>query len=191
MYSSASRAFSRCAQTPENRAQRRGVPVIGRFVLVLLDMLRLRAAPQDVPPGWLFAATLTLAYVAQGFIADQLLGDSEGAPRSLLAITCQFVVVAMLLKARGFRARLPQTLTALAGTGFIFGLLSLMILSRVDPDRAQPDLALFYLILFGWSLVVDAHIYRHAMAINMSLGVLVAVLIFALNFIFIETMFTT
>jgi len=163
--------------------------VIGRFVLVLLDMLRLRAAPQDVPPGWLFAATLTLAYVAQGFIADQILGDSEGAPRSLLAITVQFVVVAMLLSVRGFRERLPQTLTALAGTGFIFGLLSLLILSRVDPDRAQPDLALFYLILFGWSLVVDAHIYRHALSIKLNIGILLAVLIFAANYMLLSAVF--
>jgi hypothetical protein len=162
---------------------------MGRFVLILLDMLRLRSAPQDVPPGWLFAATLTLAYIAQGFVADQILGESDGAPRSLLAITVQFGVIAMLLKARGFQLRLPQTLTALAGTGFIFGLLSLLILTRVDPDRPQPDLALFYLILFGWSLVVDAHIYRHALSIKMNIGVLLAVLIFAANFMLLSAVF--
>jgi hypothetical protein len=36
---------------------------------------------------------------------------------------------------------------------------------------------------------VDAHIYRHALSITMSLGVLVAVMIFAVNFILIETVF--
>ena len=163
--------------------------MIGRFVLVLLDMLRLRSGPQDVPPGWLMASALTLAYIAQGFIADQILGDSDGAPRSLLAITVQFSVIAVLLKARDFRARLPQALTALAGTGFIFGLLSILILTRVDPDRPQPDLALFYLILFGWSLVVDAHIYRHALSIKMNIGVLLAVLIFAANFMLLSAVF--
>jgi len=163
--------------------------VISRFVLILLDMLRLRAAPQDVPPGWLFATTLTIAYIAQGFIADQILGESDGAPRSLLAVAVQFACIALLLKARDFQARLPQTLTALAGTGFIFGLLSLLILTRVDPNRPQPDLALFYLILFGWSLAVDAHIYRHALSIKMNIGVLLAVLIFAANFMLLNAVF--
>jgi hypothetical protein len=162
---------------------------MGRFILVLLDMLRLRAAPQDVPPGWLFAGTLTAAYIAQGFIADRILGESDGAPRSLLAIGVQFTAIALLLSARNFQARLPQTLTALAGTGFIFGLMSLLILARVDPGKPQPDLALFYLILFGWSLVVDAHIYRHALSIKMNIGVLLAVLIFAANFILLNAVF--
>jgi hypothetical protein len=132
---------------------------------------------------------LSAAYIAQGFIADQILGESDGAPRSLLAIGVQFTAIALLLTARNFQARLPQTLTALAGTGFIFGLMSLLILTRVDPDKSQPDLALFYLVLFGWSLVVDAHIYRHALSVKMNIGVLLAVLIFAANFMLLNAVF--
>jgi len=162
---------------------------MGRFVLILLDMLRLRSAPQDVPPGWLFATLLTLAYIGQGFIADQILGESDGAPRSLFAIGLQFTAVAALLKVRNLQERLPQTLSALAGTGFIFGLMSLLILTRVDPARPQPDLALIYLIIFGWSIAVDAHIYRHALSTKMNLGVLLAVLIFAANFILLNAIF--
>lgn len=152
-------------------------------------MLRLRAAPQDVPPGWLLASTLTIAYIAQGFVADRILGETDGAPRSLLVIAVQFGIVYLLLRARDFQARLPQTITALAGTGFLFGLLSLLILTRVDPGRQQPDLALFYLVLFGWSLLVDAHIYRHALSIKMNIGVLLAVLIFAGNFMLLKSIF--
>jgi len=161
----------------------------GRFVLILLDMLRLRSAPQDVPPGWPLAIGLSFAYIAQGFIADRILGESDGASRSLLAIGVQFALIVLLLNARNFSARLPQTLTALAGTGFIFGLISLLILSRVDPGRPQPDLALFYLILFGWSLAVDAHIYRHALSIKIGTGVLLSVLIFGANFMLLNAVF--
>ncbi len=162
---------------------------MGRLLLTLLDMLRLRAAPQDVPPGWLLASTLTLAYVAQGFVSDEIIGAADGAPRSLLAIGFQYAVVAVLLRARNFSLRLPQTLTALSGTGFIFGLFALLILARVDPDQPQPDLALFYLVIFGWSLAVDAHIYRHALSIKMNIAVLLAVLIFAANFILLNAVF--
>lgn len=162
---------------------------MGRLVLTLLDMLRLRAAPQDVPPGWLLAATLTLAYVAQGFVSDEIIDAADGAPRSLLAIGFQYAVVAVLLRSKNFSLRLPQTLTALSGTGFIFGLFSLLILARVDPQQPQPDLALFYLVLFGWSLAVDAHIYRHALSIKMNIAVLLAVLIFAANFMLLNAVF--
>jgi hypothetical protein len=161
----------------------------GRFILSILDMLRLRSGPQDIPGGWLIAASLGLAYIGQGFVADQIMGDPDGAPRSLLAISVQFCIVAMLLNLRGYQARIPQTLSALAGTGFIFGLLSLLILTRVDPGKPQPDLALLYLILFGWSLAVDAHIYRHALSVKFGIGALMAVLIFAVNFILLKNLF--
>jgi hypothetical protein len=161
----------------------------GRFILKLLDMLRLRSGPQELPGGWLLAAGLSLLYVYQGFVADRIVGDSDGGPRSLIAISVQFGVIALLLNLRNFQTRLPQTLTALAGTGLLFGLMSLLILARVDPDRPQPELALFYLILFGWSLAVDAHIYRQALSIKFGLGALLAVLIFAANFILLKTLF--
>ena len=162
---------------------------MGRLILILLDMLRLRAAPQDTPSGWLLATLLTFAYVAEGFVADGILGDSDGAPRSLMVIGTQFIIVAALLKAKGFSPRLPQTISALSGTGFIFGLMSLLILSRVDPNQPQPDLALFYLVIFGWSLAVDAHIYRHALSIKMNIGLLLAVLIFAVTFMLLNAVF--
>jgi len=160
-----------------------------RFILALLDMLRLRSGPQFMPEGWLVAGALCFAYIAQGFFADQILGESDGAPRSLLAIGVQFSIVAVMLNIRNFQMRLPQTLTALAGTGFFFGLLSLLILTRIDPGKPQPDLALLYLGLFGWSLAVDAHIYRHALSIKMGIGVLLAVLIFAANFMLLRAVF--
>jgi hypothetical protein len=163
--------------------------VTGQFILALMDMLRLRSGPQNMPGGWLFATALSFAYISQGFMADRILGETDGTPRSLLAIGVQFSLVALLLKSRNFQSRLPQTLSALAGTGFIFGLMSLLILTRIDPGKPQPDLAFLYLGLFGWSLAVDAHIYRHAWSIKMGIGVLLAVLIFAANFMLLRATF--
>lgn len=186
--SSESGACSRCVKkTDLNFAS--GVPLTGRLLLTLLDMLRLRSGPQDVFPGWPLAAVLTTFYIAQGFISDRILGESDGALRSLLAIGVQFTVIAVLLNSRQYQARLPQTLTALAGTGFIFGLMSLLLLMQVDPAQQQPNLALFYLALFGWSLAVDAHIYRHSLSIGMGTAVLLSVLIFAANFILLNAVF--
>jgi hypothetical protein len=90
---------------------------------------------------------------------------------------------------RQFSVRLPQTITALAGTGLVFGALSIALALQASPGAVQPLLVLVWVGTFVWSLVVDAHIYRRALSINMSLGMLVAVLIFALNFVAVEQLF--
>jgi hypothetical protein len=162
---------------------------VGQFILKLFEVMRLRIGPQDMPAGRHLAIGLSLAYVAQGFIADRLLGEPDNAPRSLLAITAQYLIVMTLLNWKSLSARIPQTITAMAGTGLIFGALSLFLVSQANPGQNQPALALVWFGLFIWSIVVDAHIYRHALSITMSLGVLVAVMIFAANFMLIQTVF--
>lgn len=164
---------------------------MSHLFLRLLDVMRLRAGPQDMPAGWGLAILFSLLYLSEGFVADQLLNETDSAPRSLVAVSIQFLVTFLLLGFRRLSARLPQTLTTLAGTGVLFGALSIILIMQARPGVAQPALALVWFGAFLWSLAVDAHIYRHAMSITMSLGVLVAVVVFALNFIVNEMMFTT
>lgn len=152
-------------------------------------MLRLRAGPQDLPAAAGLAFVLATAYVLQGLATDRALDGADSAPRSLVAIAVQFAVIIVLLNARRLSARIPQTLSALAGTGFIFGLLAFALLSQVERGQAQPGLATAYLGLFAWSLAVDAHIYRSALSTKMSFGFLVAVLIFGANFLILRTAF--
>jgi len=96
------------------------------------------------------------------------------------------LVIATLLHLKKLSTRLPQTLSALAGTGLIFGFGSVLLISQAEPASNQPVLALVWFGVFLWSIAVDAHIYRHALSIKMNLGVLVAVLIFAANFILLQ-----
>ena len=158
-------------------------------LLRLLDIMRLRAGPQDMPPGWGFAILFSLIYLSEGFFADEILNETDSAPRSLISVAIQFLAVFVILRLRGLSARLPQTLTALAATGSLFGALSIFLAMQSQPGVPHPGLALAWFAAFFWSLTVDAHIYRHAIAINMSLGVLTAVLIFALDFIAIQMLF--
>lgn len=160
------------------------------MIRTLFDILRLRAGPQDLPAATGLAFMLALFYLLQGLVADRILeGSGDNAPRSLLSIAFQFGIVALLLGWRGTAARIPQTLSALAGTGFLLGLVWIGLLSAMEPGQPRPGVALASLGLFVWSLVVDAHIYRHALSIKMSFGILVAVLIFAGNFVLLEAMF--
>jgi len=159
------------------------------LIRTLFDIMRLRSGPQDLPAGSGPALALAALWLAQGLLTDRILDQDVSAPRNLLAIAVQFGAVAALLKLGNKTARIPQTIGALAGTGFIFGLLALLLLMQLDTAKPQPGVALAYLGLFLWSLAVDGHIYRHALSIKMSLGVLVAVLIFAANFILMRAVF--
>ena len=158
-------------------------------VLSLLDMMRLRSGPQDMPAGRLLTLFFAIAYLAQGFFADRILDSSETAPRSMVSILVQFAIIASILNIKGLASRINQTISALAGTGFLFGMISIALLTRIDLGKPQPILALLYLLLFLWSLAVDANIYRHALSIKMSSGVLMAVMIFLANFVILRTVF--
>lgn len=155
----------------------------------LLDVMRLRAGPQEMPQGWAAAIFFSLIYLSQGLFADQALGESDSIRRAFVAISVQFGVTSVLLGFRQLRARLPQTLSALAGTGVLFAIISLLLIMQAKPGVDQPALALLWLGVFFWSLTVDAHIYRSALSITMSVGMLIAVVIFGINFLVLEFLF--
>jgi hypothetical protein len=159
------------------------------LIRTLLDMLRLRSGPQDLPAAAGLTLILALAYVLQGLAADHALDGTDAAPRSLVAIAVQFGIVVAMMNWRRLSARIPQTISALAGTGFIFGLIAFALLSQVERGQPQPGLATAYLGLFAWGLAVDAHIYRQALSTKMSFGFLVAVLIFGANFLILRAVF--
>jgi hypothetical protein len=161
-----------------------------RFVLQLLEIMRLRSGPQDLPAGWGISFLLAVLYMLEGLMADYMLSEADAAPRSLVSVSIQFLAIAALLRLRRFSVRLPQTITALSGTGLVFGALSIALALQASAESVQPLLVLVWISAFVWSLVVDAHIYRRALSINMNLGILVAVLIFALNFVVLEQFFT-
>jgi len=162
---------------------------MAHVVTTLLNLMRFRSGPQDLPVSRGLLLLLVVLYLAQGFMAGGVIDEPNAGPRTVVAVAVQFAVIAALLNLRGLSVRTPQTLTAMAGTGFLFGLLSLAVLSRIDPANPQPNLALFYLALFVWSLLVDGHIYRHALSIKLGGGVLIAVLVFAANFILLRMLF--
>jgi hypothetical protein len=149
-------------------------------------ILRFRQGPQDLPSSWAFAVGAIAVYVAVNLVTQAQLGDSEAGPRTLLWIGIQFAAVAALLNARGLAARLAQTLCALAATGTAISLVSYAIVAQADPSRDQPVLALLLIGVFAWSLLVDGHIYRHALSTTLSKGMLVAVVIFAVSYSLVE-----
>ena len=162
---------------------------MSRLLLVLLDMLRLRSGPQDLPASNRLMVVLAILYIAGGFLAGNVLDEPDYAPRAMVAIGIQFAFVILLLNSRSLGDRIQQTISALAGTGFIFGMISVYLLSLIDVENPQVELVAFYMVLFFWSLAVDGHIYRHALSSKMGTGLLVAVTIFAINFVLLRLLF--
>ena len=113
-------------------------------------MLRLRSGPQDLPAAAGLAFVLGAAYALQGMVTDRALDGADAAPRSLLAIAVQLGAISALLGSRRQAARIPQTISALSGTGTIFGLLAYALLSQAQAGQPQPGLATTYLkAVFG------------------------------------------
>jgi hypothetical protein len=156
---------------------------------IFAGLLRLRAGPQDLPYSWTLTAFVLAIYLAEGMYTGYLLDDGNASLKSLAISALQFFAVTVMVYLRSYPERLAQTLCALAGTGFILGLLAFLFAMQADPDRNQPLLALVWLAIFAWSLAVDANIYRHALSVTMPQGVLVAVLLLAASYLLIEAAF--
>lgn len=158
---------------------------------ILTGILRLRNGPQDLPSSWGICLGLAAAYLMLGIFTGQQLGDGDSAAASLAVTALQFSAVAVMLMIRKYPERLPQTLSALAGVGVVFTILSFLFLSQVDPEKQQPVLAMAWFAVFFWSLMVDAHIYKNALSITRAQGMLIAVLLLASSYVLIEFAFKT
>lgn len=159
------------------------------FWSVVLDLLRLRAGPEDLPDQRGLTLLLIGLYIAQGVIASESLGGEHEPQRTLLSISIQFGIVAAILYWRRQPERLQQTLMAFAVTGIVIGLLAFLLLMQADTGVNQPLLALVWFGLLGWSLAVEANIFRHTLEISLPLGMLVTVMLFAVNYLAIELLF--
>jgi hypothetical protein len=75
--------------------------------------------------------------------------------------------------------RLVQTLSALAGTGFVLALAALAPtwwLAHAHAAGSEAGLPAFALLgLVLWSLVVTGHVLRHALSAPLIVGVLIAI----------------
>lgn len=159
------------------------------ILMNLAQLLRLRGGPQDLPAIWPLTFLLLTLYMLQNLVTGQQLQDENAAAKSLLSVCLQIGVLTGLLFWRKHPERFAQTLSALAAAGIFFNFISWGLLSLSDPVVNQPVLALIWFAVFIWSLLVDAHIYRHALTVPFAVGMLVTVLILAASYVLIEMLF--
>lgn len=138
----------------------------------LLALCRLRLGPQDMPYSPSLAQGLVLAVLGLEAALAHWIGEDSATiwPRTLLSLGMLVGPPWLLLRLRGYRARLAQTLIALAGTRLLFTLALLPLILRsvgldlaAEPLPGSALLTMLVLTLLVWQLLVGAHILRAAL----------------------------
>lgn len=154
----------------------------------------LRRAPQDDPLS--YAALLLALLIYIGIDLLIALASSEwGVALGMTLVDVLFMAVftGVALRIADKLNRFSQTLTALAGSGAVLGLLALPVVQQASAGQrggeAPGVLALLWLVLLVWSVAVRAHVFRHALSLSFGAGVLVALLHAVLVFSLVEYLF--
>lgn len=163
---------------------------------LMLDIALLQRGPQALPASlWIMAGALA-AYGAAGLLAHRLIVPATyPAGPVFFDLFLMVVFVLALLSWRGVLDRAVQTLAALAGTGTLLTLCGLPVIRLLEPEGESPALAsagiLLWLALTGWSLVVTAHILRHALAVTLAAGIFLAMAYMMISVFLYGTLFGT
>jgi hypothetical protein len=90
-------------------------------------------------------------------------------------------------------ARINQTLSALAGSGSLMGVIALPLLLIIGPGTVTEPvpvlLVSLWLLLLLWNLFVMAHIIRHALSSSFAIGFGISLLYALLSMQVINTLF--
>ena len=140
-----------------------------------LEVCLLRAAPQDGPAsGFILGIAITCYAMVSVLVATGSYGMLAGTRLALAELLLLAAFIALLLYLRGKIARFNQTLSAMTGAGALLGLFALPLVLLADGEAiGEPPsgmLAMAWLVLLFWNLVVSAHIIRHALSTNFAIG---------------------
>lgn len=137
------------------------------------------ANPQDLPASEVLLGITLFAYAAVSMLlALPVYGIGIGFLQAILELVLLIVYTRIVLHLAQQQGRYVQTLSALAGTGVVFGLISIPLVyplyQSVTP-QATPDMTILraYILILAWLVVVYGHVFRHALSSRMSVGLLV------------------
>jgi hypothetical protein len=146
---------------------------------LLLNLMRLKSAPQDLPYSRFLMLLSIGSYLLIG-LGISLLDQNFGlALLSAIVDTALLIGLAYLaLWIRGYQGRTIQTVTAFAATGTLFELMGWPLVAYLQQTSADnpSNLSILLLVLIIWNIVVIGHILRHAVDVPMWIGTGVALM---------------
>ena len=154
-----------------------------RLVAPFVQIALLRSKPQDLPASMFLLKLTLLAHILLGVL---MFTSRLSLPQSLLAgIASTLIMCALttsLLFATRHSGRTVQTLTAMAGSDVVIGVAALPVTAwlhgTLDEAAGSGLASLFFLLLVAWNLIVAGHVLRHALSSSLSLGVVLALLLY-------------
>ncbi len=161
---------------------------MNRLFYILLDIIRLRRGPQDLPAGWTPVIAFAGISLAMGWWFVR--GEQPDLTPLVAELLLAALMTATALQMVQHPERIPQTLLALFGTGVLLSLPLVVIFGGFDEGNTaviRQLASLGYLALLAWSLTVDSHIYRHALSVTMPVGAAVAIGFFLMRRVIIGT----
>lgn len=143
---------------------------------IFADICLLRAAPQDLPASRVLLGLSLGAYLLLAWLlAVPVYGTGRAVWLAVLDTTLLVAFVMLLLNLLRHPARVLQTLTALAGSGCLLGLIALPLVYGGQPEQAGEQvgglLLYAWMILLIWNLLVAGHILRHALSTSLGVGI--------------------
>ena len=160
----------------------------------LVEICLLRAGPQDLPAAPVFLGLVLAGYV----LVDILISRINFAPGVAIAVSLLDTLllatfVQLVLRIRAKPERFNQTLAAVAGTGLLLGLLAVPVIQGLSAaqlaDQTASGLALLWLAILVWSLLVLGHILRHALDVKLATGIGIGVLYSLLSVMIVRSLF--
>lgn len=139
----------------------------------------LRRTPQSDPLSTSVMFTALASYALIDLLQAKMASNWQTAiGMTLLDVAVLMLFARLVLHFTGRSARYVQTLTALAGTGAVLGVLGLPLVMQAVKAQQNGEvmgtLVLGWLILLIWNISVQAHIYRHALSSRFGVGLIVS-----------------
>jgi hypothetical protein len=167
-----------------------------QLIRAWFEICLLRRAPQDLPASsYLLGVSLCCYGLVSVLVSSQSYTLSMALLLTLVDLGLLVMFAWSLLYLQNKIARLNQTLSALAGTGSLMGLIALPLLLTLAPDAGADtvpaSLQSLWLLLLLWNLVIMAHIIRHALSSSFAIGFGISLLYALLNMQVIVTLFSS
>jgi len=149
------------------------------LIILILNIMRLRAAPQDLPHSRFLMLLFVGSYLLMGIIIsllDQTLGLSLLSAGIDTAMLVGLAYLALWI--RGYQGRTVQTVTALVATGTLFEIISYPLVAYLQQTSVDnpSNLSILLLLLIIWNIAVIGHILRHAIDVALWLGIGISLL---------------
>lgn len=151
---------------------------------ILFDITLLRRGPEHLPRSgillamtvvfWFFSVLVTLALIPRFDETDFFL--------SVFSALVGVLIYAGIVQLAGYPARVLQTVSAIIGVGSLITLVFVAAYVVLTPLLGEADAGLIATIVIFWSVPVEGHIIARAIDRHWYVGILLAVLVFVIQF---------